>query len=230
MTEKEADAWKLRRRAARQREERLLFAICQSLNVNEDVTQLHLRPLREYRDLFPNTEILAVLGPIFERPRLPMVDSYMLCGFITDGPSAGFIELSPRTDGLAKLLSGNWDILGTRSAVCLADFILTVKTVGSVSHEVLANLSDLTRGSRSEQGYVLAPDAARMTTGETIATSIREFDGRFVLQVLSLYGWMHEKQELRVTEIIITRDGSLTMDGFRTLCTPVFSEVPEKWY
>ena len=49
------------------------------------------------------------------------------------------------------------------------------------------------------------------------------------IEALTLFGWMHEKQNLGFTEIRIA-PGDLQIGGRQTICEPVFESMPNIWY
>ncbi len=228
--EERRSEWKSRRREYRERTERILRPLCSALKIDEDISNLDLRPVREYADLFPETDILAISGPGFERPTLPLVSSYMYCAYRRTNPNTPFIELTPRNSALGDLLAANWRILPDLSPVQLADFIFTMQTIETVSHEVLTAMTDLDKPSRRDEGFVMNDDARRLMDESPIKTSLATTDAGLSIHALTLFGWMHEKQNLGVTDINIAHDGDLHFGERRTICDPAFRDIPRIWY
>ena len=233
MNESEDDQraeWESRRREYRERTERLLRPVCAALEIDEDISSLGLRPVREYADMFPEIEIFAITGCGFERPSLPS-SSYMYFAFNRVNDGAPFVELTPRTSALNTLLAAHWDVLPNLSPVQLADFILTMNTVGTVYHEVLADMTEIDKQSRRDEGFVLNDDARRlMIDSPFTTTSLDATSNGISIHALTLFGWMHEKQNLGVTDITIARGGDLQIGDRQTMCDPVFRDMPDIWY
>ena len=222
--------WESRRREFRERTERLLRPACAALGIDEDISNLGLNPLREYADLFPETHIFAISGPGFERPTFPLVTSYMYCAYRRTNPDSPFVELTPRNSALSELLAAHWEILPDLSPVQLADFIFTMQTTETISHEVLTDTTDLDKPSRRDKGFVLNDDARQIMTDSPIKTSLVTTDTGLSIHALTLFGWMHEKQNLGITNINIDHRGDLHFGDRRTICDPVFCDIPRIWY
>jgi hypothetical protein len=152
----------------------------------------------------------------------------MYCAF--DQHSREVVELTPRNSALKQLLHRNWDVLPQLSPVSLADFILTIQTVGTVYHEVLTDLSDLDKEGRRDEGFVLNDRATRLGTEMELSTWLDSSADELVIHALTLLGWMHEKQNLGVTDISVLRDGNVVTGKRQTVCEPVFLEIPWIWY
>lgn len=227
--EERRSEWESRRHEYRERSERILRRLCSALKIDEDLSNLHLRPVRDYADLFPDADILAIDGPGFERLTLPG-GSYMYCAYRRTNPEKPFIELTPRNSALGDLLAANWRILPSLSPVQLADFIFTMQTIEVVSHEVLTDMTDLDKPSRRDEGFVLNDDARRMMDESPFKTSLATTDAGFSIHALTLFGWMHKKQNLGVTDINIAHNGALHFGDRRTICDPVFRDIPCIWY
>ena len=218
------------RTALRESEERILRRICPALKIEDDISLLSLTPLHEFTDLFPDTHILAIRGPGFERIELPPVSSVMLIALRLSNPDATFVELSPRSNGLREVLASNWNLLPDLSPVQLAKFILTTHTTGVVDHEVLTDMTSLDASSRRDEGFVLNQNARRIINSSPAKTFTSVSSNSFSIHALTLYGWMHEKQELGVTDITVFNDGDYQIGDRRTICDPVFDEIPRIWY
>lgn len=211
----------------RERDKRILRGICSKLDIDQDVSSLGLGNAGKFSNLFPDTNVLVVRGSGFERPALPD-GSYMYCAF--DQHSREVVELTPRNSALKQLLHRNWDVLPQLSPVSLADFILTIQTVGTVYHEVLTDLSDLDKEGRRDEGFVLNDRATRLGTEMELSTWLDSSADELVIHALTLLGWMHEKQNLGVTDISVLRDGNVVTGKRQTVCEPVFLEIPWIWY
>jgi hypothetical protein len=144
--------------------------------------------------------------------------------------SEEFAELTPRNSALAQLLLRNWNVLPSLPPVRLADFILTMQTLGTVFHEALADMSDLDEPARRKRGFVLTDQAIRLKDELPTSTSIEASSDKLTIHALTLHGWMHEKQNLGVTPIVICHDGQLILGERQTICAPVVRELPQIWY
>ena len=76
---------------------------------------------------------------------------------------------------------------------------------------------------------MLNEQSRRLASGSA-ETSVSISDASLTIQALTLFGWMHDKQNLGVTEITIDRNGGLKLSDRQTICDPVFSVVPQFWY
>ena len=216
-------------RERRNRIEPFLRRLRSTLDIDADTADLSVSPVPRFADLFPETDILAVHGPGFERPTLPPVSSYMYCALRRLDPNVPFVELTPSKSGLNELLDANWDVLPSLQSDRLADFILTMHTVETTDHEVLRGIADLDTASRSDEGFALN-EAAQRLLSDRLLTSMVSKRNQLTIQALTLYGWMHEKQNLGFTDIEIRRGGELSFGDRETLCEPVFDTMPRIWY
>ena len=214
---------------SRELKERFLRLVCASLKIDEDVCNLGLSSVGEYAGMFPETQIFAITGYGFERPSLPG-GSYMYFAFDRANIDTPFLELTPRSSALDRILAANWNVLPNLSPVQLADFILTMNTVGTEYHEVLADMAELDKQSRRDQGFVLNDDAHCLMINSPFTTSTETTPDGILIHALTLFGWMHEKQNLGVTSITVTRGGDLHFGDRQTICEPVFRDTPDIWY
>lgn len=77
---------------------------------------------------------------------------------------------------------------------------------------------------------MLNDDARRLMDESPIKTSLESTDTGLSIHALTLFGWMHEKQNLGVTGINIAHDGNLHFGERRTICVPVYRDIPRIWY
>ena len=211
----------------REQEERILRPACEALNIDEDIANLSLIPCRDYARIFPGIVVFGIGGGIFERPALPG-SSYMYVAHDPDSESA-FIELAPGNSSLIDLLTKNIGYLTSMEPTLLADFVLTIQTPSTVCHEVLGKVDELSNESRLNDGFVLSEDAKQLVTRSEHSTTMRSSPESVNIEALTLFGWMHEKQNLGFTEIRIA-PGDLQIGGRQTICEPVFESMPNIWY
>ncbi len=112
----------------------------------------------------------------------------MYCAYRRTNPDTPFIELTPRNAALGELLAANWRILPGLSPVQLADFVFTMQTIETVSHEVLTDMNDLDKPSRRDEGFVLNDNARRMIDESPFMTSLATTDVGFSIHALTLFG------------------------------------------
>lgn len=226
--ERNRKEWKSLRREHREREKRSLRQLCEVLDIKEDVSELHLCPVDEFADLFPDTKIFAIKGPGFERPSLPS-SSYMYFAY-NPATKSDPVELTPRNGALNDLLAAHWQLLPQVPPVRLAAFVLTMGIVGTVGHDVLRVVGDLDDPVRRDQGYLLTAEARRLVADSSLATSLDKVDNGIVIHALTLFGWMHKKQDLGVTDIHVSGSGDLRFGDRQSICRPVFRNIPVIYY
>lgn len=224
----ERESWRDRERKDREHLEPFLRRLCTLLNIDNDPFDLRAYPVQDYAGMFPGTDILSVSGPDLERPALPS-SSYTLVAVVRGDTDISLVELSPRKPGLTDLLTRHWNLLPHLSPKQLADFILTMHTVDTTGHLVLDDVGETVGKSLKDEGYV-PNEALNALLNDSLATTMVSTEDQLTIHALTLYGWMHEKQNLGFTEITFTCDGQLEFGERQTVCDPVFEKMPEYWY
>jgi hypothetical protein len=226
--DEDKQSWRLTQQKLRKSSEAILGRIREELSIEEEVSNLSLTRVREFDGLFPNMFLFGVYGSAFERPALPS-SSYIYCAFLQSESELRCVELTPRNSALNELLVENWELLPSMEPDRLAQFILTMHTIGTTYHEVLANISELDTQSRRDEGFVVSEVGCGLAT-DSLKTTFVSNSKLATIHALTLYGWMHEKQNLGFTDIQIGIDGKLQFGERQTLCEPVFDKLPAIWY
>ncbi len=131
--------------------------------------------------------------------------------------------------GLDKLLSGSWPKLSDADPVKLASFILRFNGQGiRYGHSVLRDvnhLSTVNNGRIGSDGYRLNDRELRKTNGE-LTEYLSVDDDLVVISALTLMGWMHDKRNLGVETIQITRDGKVRYEKRRVISKKIYKSIP----
>lgn len=189
-------------------------------------------PINEITDELPDfsSRVFMIRGGLktFDFPMLP---SGSLGYWCANGREAWPI-LADGT-GLDKLLSGSWANLPGADPAALASFILRFNGQGiRYGHSVLRDvnhLSTVNKGRIGSDGYRLNDRELKKTNGE-ITEFLSIDDDLVVISALTLMGWMHDKRNLGVEIIKITRDGKVGYEKRRVISKKIYKSVPAVKY
>jgi hypothetical protein len=128
---------------------------------------------------------------------------------------------------IERILRQEWALLLKLNPVQLASLVLGFYDDGiKASHRVLAGAQDLRDLARPPRDYRINEHAfakAMAAIGETCCT----VEGDTVkLRAVTLCGWMHDKRNLGIESVVISKDGTVAIGPREVLAEKIFDEVP----
>ena len=172
----------------------------------------------------PRTYIIHGRTGQFDFPTLPH-GSY--CVYVADGRRA--VRLTRAGKEIESVLKEKWDTLTDCNPVILASLILKFFDGGIRStHRVLSGEDDL---RAHEKNYVLNDrelERVRSLIGTT-SSAYRSHD-LLVIRAVTLCGWMHDKRNLGIERIHISKSGAVHLEKREVLSKKIFKSVPQIRY
>ena len=161
----------------------------------------------------------------FDFPALPH-GSY--CIYVADGRRA--VRLTRAGKEIECVLKEKWDTLADCNPVILASLILKFFDGGICStHHILSGEDDL---RAQYQGYVLNDREFERVQGLIGTTSTNQNDDQtgLVIRAVTLCGWMHDKRNLGIEHIHISKSGVVHLEKRKVLTKKIFKSVPQIRY
>jgi hypothetical protein len=204
--------------------------IARWLGARADFSYEVSQPERHDLSFFRAHTIFRVSGErdLFPFPTLPAGSFGLLA---TNGSSITLLH--PLDDSLQELFRAEQRPLNEAAPQSLAQFICDVRFSSRCArHAVLANAEALrTFPSRERSGYLLdSREWARVCNDIAPPAVQTRADGSSRLTFTSLFGWMHELQNLGTEQLDISRDFRIVRRDRRTLSDRIFSSVPHVRY
>lgn len=141
--------------------------------------------------------------------------------------------LSPSTEAVEAVLRHEGRPLDGANAVTLADFICAIAfRPGSDGHTIIESAEEIEHFSWDGlDDYQVEPEEFEHCRPEIRAPRLAvEPTHGWRLEFTSVYGWMHEKQELGQEEISISADYHITRKPRRVLSSHIFCRTPMALY
>jgi hypothetical protein len=184
--------------------------------------------LQEELSLFRDYKIYLVRGQTqqFDFPSLPH-GSYGY--YAANGGQA--IRLTRAGKEIERILEAEWTSLPAQNPVQLASFVLGFYDSGiKATHRVVANAGDLRDLGRPPRHYRINENALA-TALPAIGESSSKIEGNTIkLRAITLCGWMHDKQNLGIETIAISKDGTINLAPREVLAEKIFDQVPPIMY
>lgn len=159
----------------------------------------------------------------FDFPTLP-TGSY--CVYVADGRKA--IRLTRIGREIESVLKENWNTLPNCDPVVLTRLILKFFDGGIRStHSVLPDADAL---YAFEMHYVLDEKEFKKSQELIGTTSVSRCEDMVVIRAATLCGWMHNKRNLGIEHIRISKSGEVHLDERKVLSNRIFKSVPQFRY
>lgn len=159
----------------------------------------------------------------FDFPTLPG-GSY--CVYDANGKRA--IRLTREGKEIESVLGENWLLLPKCDPVILSGLVLMFFDGGILStHRVLLNAESLLS---NERGYLINEKEFVKAEPLIDSTKFVAEDGLLTIRAVTLTGWMHDKQNLGIEHIHISRSGDVQLDARKVLSKKIFKSVPSIRY
>lgn len=140
------------------------------------------------------------------------------------------IRLTRKGKEIQLVLAHEWETLGNVDPVALAEIILMFFDGGiKASHHVLRDLADLRRMANAHGlgcGYILNENRLSKFAECFASTCMIVDSGELKLRAVTLMGWMHDKQNLGIEMIYVSKDGTVRLDLRKTMVTRIFKQTP----
>ncbi len=148
------------------------------------------------------------------------------CVYVADGRKA--VRLTRAGKEIESVLKEKWETLADCNPVILASLILKFFDGGIRStHRVLSGGDDL-RSHR--KNYVLNDRELERSQGLIGTTSTSRSDDFVVIRAVTLCGWMHDKRNLGIEHIHISKSGTVHLEKREVLSERIFTSVPQILY
>lgn len=180
--------------------------------------------LQQDMPIFRDYKIYLVRGQTrqFDFPMLPH-GSYGY--YAANGREA--VRLTRAGKELERILEAEWASLPAQNPVKLASFILGFYDGGiKASHRVLAGADDLRDLASPPRDYRINECAFAKALPAIGETSCRIEGNTIKLRTVTLCGWMHDKRNLGIETIAISKDGSVALGPREVLAEKIFDRVP----
>ena len=189
----------------------------------------HLGHISSIPSPFTRFRLYRVAGiyEMFDFPTLPF-GSY--CIYAASAQQA--IRLTRKGKEIQIILKEEWENLAMADPVELSTVLLWFFGVPSSDHHVLRDLEDLRKFAQPEEfpRYVINENKLATVQADIGHAHLQVNRENLELRVVTLLGWMHDKQNLGIETIHIARDGMVTLGKRRTLLRRVFETVPHVRY
>lgn len=178
----------------------------------------------------PKTYIILGKTGQFDFTTLPH-GSY--CVYAVNGLRA--LRLTRAGKEIEQVLEENWQSLTDCDSVILARLILKFFDGGiRECHHVLANADGLVprkeMPSQFSKGYVL--DERELARSQKLigTTSVTQQSDTIILRAVTLRGWMHDKRNLGIERIHISKLGRVSLEERQLLSERIYEAVPPIMY
>lgn len=143
-------------------------------------------------------------------------------------------RLTRENKEIQSILADEWATLAESDPVCLASLMLKFHDAGiKASHNVLKDVDDLRsfgNPAHPAKNYELN-DKEFNKALPNIGSTVTAVDGAVLsLRVVTLCGWMHEKQNLGVESITIASNGAVSFRKRKVLSKRIFRRTPSIRY
>jgi len=141
------------------------------------------------------------------------------------------VRLTRAEKEIQRILEAEWASLPAQNAVKLASFVLGFYDGGiKASHRVLAGADDLRDLARPPRDYRINEAVFAKALSVIGETSCKIEGDSIKLRAVTLCGWMHDKRNLGIETIAISKDGTVALGPREVLAEKIFDEVPGIMY
>src|SRR5262249_16352665 len=132
---------------------------------------------------------------------------------------------------IERILEAEWASLPAQNPVKLASFVLGFYDGGiKASHRVLAGAEDLRDLASPPRAYRINESAFAKALPAIAQTSSKVEGNTIKLSAVTLCGWMHDKRNLSIETIAISKGGTVDLGPREVLAEKIFDEVPAIMY
>ena len=137
------------------------------------------------------------------------------------------VRLTRTGKEIERVLAAEWAGLPAQNSVKLASFVLEFYDGGiKASHHVLADAEELRAMSAPPSDYRINESVLSLALPALGKTSCKVDGDTVKLRAVTLCGWMHDKQNLGIEMITISKNGAVHLGQREVLAENIFDEVP----